>query len=213
MYSGMSFRPDGYDFDWDNEKHKDINFYRPDGDMEGKSIHWCEIHGFYQVEAGTWSGDWYYQHFPDKIPGKEERHKKFRDRRLQLKTIERQHRKLKECLDYLQPDPTFDCFTDWEKSFKLSKKMQKLSQKMQRLMERKKELEYENNSDALMDTMMIHPDDLERNFERLVLKELDEIEERLSETDLKPRSQPKPKPTPKPAQYFLVPSQVVRKKK
>ena len=188
----MSFRDRddrNYDYDgynWDDEEHKDVHFYRPDGDIEGKSIHWCETNGFYQLEEGTWSGDWYYEHFPDKIPGKEGRHKKFRDRRLKMKNIEREHRKFEECLDYeamrAHTDPEFD----WCKAIKLSQKLHKVE-------ERKKELEYENNSDgeesqqeefgihALMDAMS--PDDLERIYERLVLEELDEIEERNSETD------------------------------
>ena len=64
-----------------------------------------------------------------------------------MKTLEREHRKLKECLDYEAMRANTDPDFDWDKSFKLS-------QKLYNLEEREKELEYENNSDALMGTMI-----------------------------------------------------------
>jgi Ankyrin repeats (3 copies)/Zinc finger C-x8-C-x5-C-x3-H type (and similar) len=44
--------------------YEEVNFYRPDGDTEGKDIGWCLGNGFYEIEHGLWSGDWYYRHHP-----------------------------------------------------------------------------------------------------------------------------------------------------
>lgn len=70
----MNFR-DSYDDsdDHDDYYYGDVHFYRPDGDTEGKSRHWCDTNGFFQVEEGLWSGDWYYKHFPEKLIEKKQR--------------------------------------------------------------------------------------------------------------------------------------------
>ena len=42
-----------------------VSFYRPDGKCEGKDIGWCLDNGFFEIEDGLWSGDWYYEHHPN----------------------------------------------------------------------------------------------------------------------------------------------------
>lgn len=42
-----------------------VSFYRPDGECEGKDIGWCLDNGFFEIEDGLWSGDWYYEHHPN----------------------------------------------------------------------------------------------------------------------------------------------------
>ena len=46
--------------DHDDYNDTPVDFLRPDGDIEGKDIQWCLDNGFFQVEDGLWSGDWYY---------------------------------------------------------------------------------------------------------------------------------------------------------
>jgi hypothetical protein len=45
--------------------YEEVNFYRPDGDTEGKDIGWCLGNGFFEIEPGLWSGDWFYRHHPN----------------------------------------------------------------------------------------------------------------------------------------------------
>ena len=55
----------GYGYDGYEEEEEDITFFRPDGDTELKSKQWCRDNGFYEIEEGLWSGDWYWRHFPE----------------------------------------------------------------------------------------------------------------------------------------------------
>mmetsp|Transcript_30202 Transcript_30202/g.72493 ORF Transcript_30202/g.72493 Transcript_30202/m.72493 type:complete len:359 (+) Transcript_30202:56-1132(+) len=55
---------DGYDSE--DDEHRDIQFYRPDGEYEGKTPYWCRTNGFSEVEPGIWSGKWYWEHFPNR---------------------------------------------------------------------------------------------------------------------------------------------------
>ena len=48
-----------------NDYQEDVNFYRPDGTIEGKSISWCKSNGFIEVGENLWSGKWYYKKFPN----------------------------------------------------------------------------------------------------------------------------------------------------
>jgi len=57
-------------------------FYRPDGNTEGKSIGWCKSNGFFEVEPGFWSGNWYWRHFPN---AKEEINERKRQARLEIR--------------------------------------------------------------------------------------------------------------------------------
>eukprot|EP00483_Globobulimina_turgida_P001084 UN01086 len=36
-----------------------VDFFRPDGNIERKSVMWCKSNGFFQVKKGMWSGKWY----------------------------------------------------------------------------------------------------------------------------------------------------------
>ena len=72
------------DYNWDGDylddgtgwssstpwKEKQISFFRPDGTTEGKDVGWCISNGFFEIEDGLWSGDWYYKQFPDEKPRK-----------------------------------------------------------------------------------------------------------------------------------------------
>lgn len=76
----MSFYPPFdyyYNSDDDDEEgwnhHGDITFLRPDFSEEGKSVQWCLDNGFFQVEEGYWSGDWYYKNHPEERILHEER--------------------------------------------------------------------------------------------------------------------------------------------
>ena len=51
-----------YDEDWHFQQ---IDFYRPDGDVEGKDIGWCLSKGFFMIRPGLWSGPWYFEDFPE----------------------------------------------------------------------------------------------------------------------------------------------------
>ncbi|KAL3905453.1 MAG: hypothetical protein SGARI_004452 [Bacillariaceae sp.] len=55
---------------YNREAHIDVSFYRPDGDIESKSIDWCKTNGFFQVGEDLWSGEWYYEKFPEERPKK-----------------------------------------------------------------------------------------------------------------------------------------------
>lgn len=39
-------------------------FFRPDGDIEGKDVNWCLSNGFFMIKPGLWSGPWYFNQFP-----------------------------------------------------------------------------------------------------------------------------------------------------
>ena len=53
-----------YDFGGDDDDFEgdqtEVEFLRPDGDMETKSVQWFLDHKFFEVEKGLWSGPWYY---------------------------------------------------------------------------------------------------------------------------------------------------------
>ena len=74
MWNDYDFNSnDGYDSDDSGRDHRrndytPVTFYRPDGDTEGKDIQWCRDNGFFHIEEDLWSGNWYYDHFPDKRP-------------------------------------------------------------------------------------------------------------------------------------------------
>ena len=42
-----------------------VDFFRPDGDIEGKDIQWCLDNHFFEIRDGLWSGPWYYDYYPD----------------------------------------------------------------------------------------------------------------------------------------------------
>jgi hypothetical protein len=46
-------------------RSKQVTFYRPDKDTEGKDIGWCLDNNFHEIYPGLWSGDWYYRHHPN----------------------------------------------------------------------------------------------------------------------------------------------------
>jgi hypothetical protein len=46
-------------------RSEEVTFYRPDGSVEGKDVGWCLDNDFHEIEPGLWSGDWYYEDFPD----------------------------------------------------------------------------------------------------------------------------------------------------
>lgn len=50
--------------DDDAENAEDITFYHPDGSTEGKSKSWCISNGFFEIEPGLWSGEWYWRDSP-----------------------------------------------------------------------------------------------------------------------------------------------------
>lgn len=45
-------------------RHREIWFYRPDGDWENKSIGWCKQNGMIHIQGDIWSGNWYWEDFP-----------------------------------------------------------------------------------------------------------------------------------------------------
>lgn len=49
-------------------REQEVDFYRPDGDMEGKDIDWCISNGFEEIEEGLWSGPWYYRDHGLEVP-------------------------------------------------------------------------------------------------------------------------------------------------
>lgn len=51
----------------DECEHNDtpVNFFRPDGDIEGMDIQWCLDNNFFEIHDGLWSGPWYYDYYPD----------------------------------------------------------------------------------------------------------------------------------------------------
>ncbi|GFH61089.1 hypothetical protein CTEN210_17565 [Chaetoceros tenuissimus] len=51
-----------YEEDWHFQQ---VEFYRPDGDVEGKDIGWCLSNGFFMIRPGLWSGPWYFEDFPE----------------------------------------------------------------------------------------------------------------------------------------------------
>mmetsp|Transcript_35294 Transcript_35294/g.77302 ORF Transcript_35294/g.77302 Transcript_35294/m.77302 type:complete len:325 (+) Transcript_35294:46-1020(+) len=67
-YGERSYRDYGYDAEYDEYSGGDITFIRPDGTTEGKSIGWCKSNDFFEIEAGIWSGPWYYRLHPDQHP-------------------------------------------------------------------------------------------------------------------------------------------------
>eukprot|EP00979_Chaetoceros_neogracilis_P001986 scaffold360_cov262-Chaetoceros_neogracile.AAC.3 len=44
--------------------YDESEFFRPDGDLEGKDVNWCLSNGFFMIEPGLWSGPWYFDQFP-----------------------------------------------------------------------------------------------------------------------------------------------------
>jgi hypothetical protein len=61
-YSESRYGSNGYS---KGRRSEEVTFYRPDGSVEGKDVGWCLDNDFHEIEAGLWSGDWYYRHFPD----------------------------------------------------------------------------------------------------------------------------------------------------
>ncbi|KAL7430030.1 hypothetical protein ACHAXM_001984 [Skeletonema potamos] len=61
--SGLSFWDNDNDDDDDEDNHdfEEVIFFRPDGDTETKDRQWCLDNGFFEVEAGLWWGEWYYE--------------------------------------------------------------------------------------------------------------------------------------------------------
>lgn len=75
------YNDDDSDFDDESDEYpgysnrdlrEEITFLRPEWDednqcfdYEGKDVHWCLSNGFKEVEPGVWSGDWYFEKFPD----------------------------------------------------------------------------------------------------------------------------------------------------
>ena len=54
------------DYNFEEEwQWKNVEFYRPDGDVEGKDIGWCLSNGFFMIRPGLWSGPWYFKDFPE----------------------------------------------------------------------------------------------------------------------------------------------------
>jgi len=54
--------PSGHAFwDDDGDDNGEVTFFRPDGDTETKDVQWCLDNGFFEVEKGLWSGNWYYE--------------------------------------------------------------------------------------------------------------------------------------------------------
>lgn len=70
---------------WDDEEEEeeDITFYRPNGTTETKSKSWCRDNDFFCVEDDLWSGEWYWEHFPEKKREIEERKEKKRKRSIE----------------------------------------------------------------------------------------------------------------------------------
>mmetsp|Transcript_27241 Transcript_27241/g.31147 ORF Transcript_27241/g.31147 Transcript_27241/m.31147 type:complete len:344 (+) Transcript_27241:119-1150(+) len=54
------------DYNFDEEwQCENVEFHRPDGDVEGKDIGWCLSNGFFMIRPGLWSGPWYFEEFPE----------------------------------------------------------------------------------------------------------------------------------------------------
>jgi hypothetical protein len=41
-----------------------VDFLRPDGDIEGKDVQWCLDNEFYHIEEDLWAGNWYFRDNP-----------------------------------------------------------------------------------------------------------------------------------------------------
>mmetsp|Transcript_36472 Transcript_36472/g.74405 ORF Transcript_36472/g.74405 Transcript_36472/m.74405 type:complete len:851 (+) Transcript_36472:234-2786(+) len=58
-FGDNNYYDDDYDDYLDNYDSTPVTYYRPDGDTEGKDVQWCKDKGFFKVEEGLWSGEWY----------------------------------------------------------------------------------------------------------------------------------------------------------
>jgi hypothetical protein len=78
--TGRGFYGFGYDYveGGDSEEEEDdydyteVDFLRPDGDIETKDVQWCKDNNFFQVGDELWSGPWYYESKEQMIADKKE---------------------------------------------------------------------------------------------------------------------------------------------